>query len=495
MARKHFSPGAHPAAETPFYIAAASVSARGDGQCVWSHESSISSSYERKHGSARSHIFTSVKTRRVKLVKLETNYTQKEKQSIAKLTRRPQFLQSTLAQLSSVQDGSAQLGSVKVGSREWLSQLALCKLALHESARLNVLCTNCAARFITKVVCASCIVPGCCAQVALCKLLHASALCKLLCASALSKLLCASALRRLLRASALRMCSVQVGLCKLVCASCSAQVLCASALCKFLRKLLCASDSAQVALRKCCRSCGNVLRVLFLTEKLRFSSRSCGSVLRVLRLYLKVAIFQPELRERAPHATIFQPKLQEHAPRTTFVLKSCDFQAGAAADQGRIEPATAELRKQARKPRDNFQRPFREKQNRTAPQRERFDTHDLRRGFAETKKNSHGATARALRHARSPQRVHPGMSKTPRPRRSLQRVHPGMSKTQKTLEFLHLGHADPRRGSRAHRQKRKNNSSFCTSTAPIPAEGRIPDRRVAFPIVGNIPTPRQERDS
>ena len=73
LARKHFSPGAHPAAETPFYIAAASVSARGDAQCVWSHESSISSSYERKHGSARSHIFTSVKTRRVKLVKLETN--------------------------------------------------------------------------------------------------------------------------------------------------------------------------------------------------------------------------------------------------------------------------------------------------------------------------------------------------------------------------------------------------------------------------------------
>ena len=125
LARKHFSPGAHPAAETPFCIAAASVSARGDAQCVWSHESSSSSSYERKHGSARSHIFTSVKTTRVKLVKLETNYKQKEKQPIAKLTYRPQFLQSTLAQLSSVQDGSAQLGSVKVGStqatfREWL---------------------------------------------------------------------------------------------------------------------------------------------------------------------------------------------------------------------------------------------------------------------------------------------------------------------------------------------------------------------------------------
>ena len=234
------------------------MSARGDAQCVWSHESSISSSYERKHGSARSHIFTSVKTRRVKLVKLETNYKQKEEQSIAKLTRRPQFLQSTLAQLSSVQDGSAQLGSVKVGStqatfREWLC--ATGSVQGRESARRNVLCTNCAARiFLTKVVCASCIVPGCCAQVPLCKLLHASALCKLLCASALSKLLCAS-------------CSVQAlcacALCKLVCASCSSQVLCASALCK----LLCASCSAQVALSKCCRSCGNVLRVLFFVLK------------------------------------------------------------------------------------------------------------------------------------------------------------------------------------------------------------------------------------
>ena len=135
--------------------------------------------------------------------------------------------------------------------------------------------SNCAARFLTKVVCASCIVPGCCAQVALCKLLHASALCKLLRASALSKLLCTSALRQLLRASTLLMCSVQVGgLCKLLCASCSVQALCACALCKLvcascsahvlcaiaLCKLLCASCSAQVTLRKllCASAAGAV---------------------------------------------------------------------------------------------------------------------------------------------------------------------------------------------------------------------------------------------
>ena len=124
--------------------------------------------------------------------------------------------------------------------------------------------SNCAARFLTKVVCA---------QVALCKLLRASALCKLLCASALSKLLCASALRQLLRASALRMCSAQVGLCKLLCAcsvqvalrKCSEQVALRKgsapvAPCKRFAHVLCASWSVQVALRKCfvqllCASC------------------------------------------------------------------------------------------------------------------------------------------------------------------------------------------------------------------------------------------------
>ena len=144
-------------------------------------------------------------------------------------------------------------------------------------------------------------------------------------------------------------------------------------------------------------------------------------MLRTLRLYLKV--------------TIFQPELQEHAPRTTFVLKSCDFQAGAAADQGGIEPATAGLRKQARKPRDNFrfQRPFREQEYCTAPQREHFDTHNLRRGFAETKTNSHGATAEG-------------------------RAQP--AEIVKSPQFLNLDHANLRRGSRAASRNRKKSSVF-----------------------------------
>ena len=164
----------------------------------------------------------------------------------------------------------------------------------------------------------------------------------------------------------------------------------------------------RATLRFSSRSCGGVLRVLRLYLKLRFSSLSCGSTLRILRLYLKVAIFQPEL--------------QEHAPRTTFVLKSCDFQAGAAADQGGIEPATAGLRKQARKQRDNFQRPFREQEH----CRERFDTHNLRRGFAETKTNSsESASTRTIPaegRARTTEIVTSPQFFEPRTRESPQRV-------------------------------------------------------------------------
>ena len=82
-------------------------------------------------------------------------------------------------------------------------------------------------------------------------------------------------------------------------------------------------------------------------------------MLRVLRLYLKVAIFQPEL--------------QEHAPRATLVLKSCDCQAGAGGNRTRdrgIAKAGAQT------------------------------TRQLRKTISRATK-LHGATARALRHARS----------------------------------------------------------------------------------------------
>ena len=86
----------------------------------------------------------------------------------------------------------------------------------------------------------------------------------------------------------------------------------------------------------------------------------------MLRLHLKAALFQPELRE--------------HAPRATSVLRSCDFQAGAAADQ----------KESAR--------------NRGIAKAGARTTRQLPKAVLRARK-SHGATARALRRAQSPQRV------------------------------------------------------------------------------------------
>ena len=176
-------------------------------------------------------------------------------------------------------------------------------------------------------------------------------------------------------------------------------------------------------------------------------------MLRVLRLHLKV--------------TIFQPELQEHAPRTTFVLKSCDFQAGAAADQEGIEPATAGLRKQARKPRDNFQKPFREQEHCTAhsesastrtisaegrartaeivecPQFLNLDHANLRRG----------SRARMLKIVKSPQFLNLDHV-------NLRRGSRAHAKNRKKSAVLNLDHANLRRGSRAHAKNRKQSPVF-----------------------------------
>ena len=48
-------------------------------------------------------------------------------------------------------------------------------------------------------------------------------------------------------------------------------------------------------------------------------------------------------------------------------------------------------------------------------QRERFDTHDHRRGLANDVENSHCATTRAMRRARNPQRVRSDVFRQPYP--------------------------------------------------------------------------------
>ena len=97
-----------------------------------------------------------------------------------------------------------------------------------------------------------------------------------------------------------------------------------------------------------------------------------------------------------------------------------DLRRGFAELKTNLHGATARALRHARSPQAKFARRHSESAStrtisaegspssrrvRTAPQRERFDTHDLRRGFAERKTHSRGATARALRHARPPQRV------------------------------------------------------------------------------------------
>ena len=197
-------------------------------------------------------------------------------------------------------------------------------MALRKSAQRTVLCASCAARFLTKVICASCVVPGCCAQVALCKLLRANGWTSVL--------------------------------------DCSAHV----ALCKFLAARRSALVSAHKMLSLCC---AHTRATTYVLKSYKFPAGAAEALRVRATLVLKGCDFPAGDKE-----------LREHAPRTTFVNRSCDFRAGAAADQGGIEPATWDCEAGAQ------------------------TTRQLPKAVSRAR-NSHGATARALRHAQSPQRV------------------------------------------------------------------------------------------
>ena len=120
-------------------------------------------------------------------------------------------------------------------------------------------------------------------------------------------------------------------------------------------------------------------------------------------------------------------------------------------------------------------------------ERERFDVQDLRRGFAETKPNSHSATARAHRHARSPHRIHPCAAKTPKKTSTFCTSTPpnpaqgraGAARIAKTLEFLHLDHADPRRGLRGQTEIAKKTRA-CTFTRSPQRVARADKKNLEF---------------
>ena len=102
----------------------------------------------------------------------------------------------------------------------------------------------------------------------------------------------------------------------------------------------------------------------------------------------------------------------------------------------------------------------------TAPQRERSDTPDPRRGFIGDLKDSHGTTARALRHTRSPQRVH-------RRAQGFARHH---SESAPTCPIPRHARSPRRVHRRAQGWARHHSES--APTRPIPAEGSSASSRI-----------------
>ena len=226
-------------------------------------------------------------------------------------------------------------------------------------------------------------------------------------------------------------CSTQVALCKLLCASCSAQVAPASwslqvAPCKLLCancapcKLLCASCSAQVALCKLlCVSC---------SAQVALGKALCSAQVASLASCSR----QGALRKLVGASWSAQVALCKLLCASCFKMQvaSCDARP-RTREESNPQPAGP------------------------------------------------GAGARTTRQL------------------------PRTTKDAKNLEFLHLDHADSRRGLREHRRNRKKprvfaprprrfpqrvarapqksqkNMGFCTSTTPIPAEGRASTAEIA----------------
>ena len=129
---------------------------------------------------------------------------------------------------------------------------------------------------------------------------------------------------------------------------------------------------------------------------------------------------------------------------------------------------------------------------RTAPQRERSDTPDPRRGFAGALKDSHGTTVRALRHARSPQRVrrraqgfarHHSESAPTRPipverSSASSRIRTARHRSPQRVRRRAIRHARSPQRVRRRAQGFARHHSESTPTRPIPAEGSPASSRI-----------------
>ena len=197
----------------------------------------------------------------------------------------------------------------------------------------------------------------------------------------------------------------------------------------------------------------------FCTYNLCFRSRASGNALRAATLVLKTCDL-PEMRERASHTTFCTYNLQmlcrscgsalsvltrnresrrashETASKQRFASEENRKPDGAAArafaeSKTHSYGATARALRHAgslqrvRRAQDKVARRHsqsastrrisaeglpRARRIRTALQQERLDTKDLRKGFTARKANSHGATARALRHAQSTHNLRKGFA-------------------------------------------------------------------------------------
>ena len=183
LARKHFSTGAHPAAEPPFYIAAASVSACGNAQCVWSHESSISSSYfplelrrAISHESGLRKLHCSAQVALCKLLRASALCKLLCASALSKLlcaSALRQLLRASALRMCSAQVGLCKLlcaCSVQVALRKCSEQAALRKGSAPVAPRkrfAHVLCTSWSVQVALRKCFVQLLCASCSAQVAL----------------------------------------------------------------------------------------------------------------------------------------------------------------------------------------------------------------------------------------------------------------------------------------------------------------------------------------
>ena len=142
-------------------------------------------------------------------------------------------------------------------------------------------------------------------------------------------------------------------------------------------------------------SCGSTLRTLRLYLEVTIFSRSCRSTLRVLRLYLKAAIFKPELPrtrgESNPRPWDCESRCANHetTSKGRFASKNIARRHSESASTRTISAEGSPRLRQIR----------------TAPKRERFDAHDLRRGSRAHRRNRKKPSVFEPRPRESPQRA------------------------------------------------------------------------------------------